>query len=90
MATSITLEKGKIYKLKTSSTLFKRDYMIFSPKRTLHLSNIYHLFEETFFIIDLEGGFSIDNEIGIWFSDEVVPMEVCDWFEVGQVLKNTK
>ena len=64
--------------------------MIFSPKRTLHLSNIYHLFEETFFIIDLEGGFSIDNEIGIWFSDEVVPMEVCDWFEVGQVLKNTK
>lgn len=90
MDKGIQLEKGKIYKLNTESRLFKRSYMIFSPKETFYFSGLIRLFKNTIFTIDLEGKFKLDGNIGLWEDDEIVDLNMNDWLEVGQFLRTTE
>jgi hypothetical protein len=90
MDKGIQLEKGKIYKLKTKQGLFKRNYMIFSPKETFYLSGLISLCKNTIFTIDLEGEFKLDSSIGLWVGDKIVDLNMKDWLEVGQFLRATE
>lgn len=90
MDKGIQLEKGKIYKLKTKQGLFKRNYMIFSPKETETFYFSGFLCKNTIFTIDLEGEFKLDSSIGLWVGDKIVDLNMKDWLEVGQFLRTTE
>ena len=90
MDKGIQLEKGKIYKLNTEPGLFKRSYMIFSPKETFYFSESLLLCKNTIFTIDLEGEFKLDSSIGLWKGDKIVDLNMKDWLEVGQFLRATE
>lgn len=90
MDKGIQLEKGKIYKLKTETGIFKRSYMIFSPKETFYFSGWLTLYKDTIFTIDLEGEFELDGNIGLWEGDKIVDLNMKDWLEVGQFLRTTE
>jgi len=90
MDKGIQLEKGKIYKLNTEQGLFKRNYLIFSPKETFYFSGCVLLCKNTIFTIDLEGKFKLDSGIGLWEGDKIVDLNMNDWLEVGQFLRTTE
>lgn len=85
----IKLEKNRIYKIITTNTSFKRNYMIFAlPKdieweggRSVHTS---------LFLINLEGEFKMGCDMGLHPSNKVVEPTASDWLEVGCYLRETR
>jgi hypothetical protein len=84
------LRKGKIYKVIGKQTIFKRPYILFSPRRDMCYFRIFVTTVDTLFAINLEGEFKLNDSIGIWYNDEFEELTVADWLEVGQFLKNTQ
>jgi len=83
------LRKGEVYKIKTDSTIFSRDYMLFSPSRDYYYSGNWCNYIDSIFTINLNGEFKCPSNLGIWTHDYIAPLEVKDWLEIGQYLKNT-
>lgn len=86
------LRKGKIYKVVGMFTIFKRPYILFSPRRDIEMC-YYHkcvATVDTLFEINLNGVFKLNASIGIRYDDEFEELTVNDWLEVGQFLKNTQ
>lgn len=84
------LRKGKIYKVDSKHTKFKRSYILFSPKKDMCYSHMFVATVHTLFSINLEGEFKLNGSIGLWSDDEFEELTVADWLEVGQFLKNTE
>ena len=87
----VKLEKNRIYKVITANSRYSRNYMIFAlPKDMLWNDDGKSVCIKSLFLIDLEGGFSFNSDMGLRARDAIVELKASDWFEVGGLLRGTK
>jgi hypothetical protein len=86
----IKLEKNRIYKIITTNTSFKRNYMIFALPKELEWWGESIMFRKTVFLINLVGKFKIGSDMGLNYDSKVVEPSAFDLLEVGCFLRGTK
>lgn len=85
----IRLEKNRIYKIITTNTSFKRNYMLFALPKDIEWEGSKACIN-SLFLINLEGEFNMGCAMGLNPDSKIVEPTASDWLEVGFLLRGTK
>ena len=86
----IKLEKNRVYKIITTNTAFKRNYMLFALPKDIEWEVSKRSIHTSLFLINLEGEFKMGCDMGFHPDSKVVEPTASDWLEVGCFLRGTK